>query len=347
MRARLIVDLSAIVANWRALAALAEPAECGAVLKADAYGLGAARVGPALRAAGCRTFFTALAEEGAALRAALGAGPAIYVLNGFETTDAALVSEAALRPVVNHPAHAQALAAALPGSPCALQVETGMNRLGMEPAALAALPLDRLAPDLLISHLACADDAGDPANRAQRAAFAAVDPAPLRRLRRSLAATGGTLLGPEFRFDLVRPGVGLYGGLPFREAASAVRLEVPVLQVREAAAGAAVGYGASWRAERPTRIATIAAGYADGLPRALSNRGRAFHRGRLLPFAGRVSMDLITLDATGAPDLAPGDRVDLLGPGQTVDDLASAAGTIGYEILTSLGTRYARSYEGG
>lgn len=353
-RATLVIDLAAIAENWRRLAALCAPAETGAVVKADAYGLGVARVAPALRAAGARTFFTALPEEAATAREALGPDVAIYCFNGMAPADAALIRAFDIRPLLNSPGQIAAARAAAGDTAlrCGLQLDTGMNRLGLEPAELAALlddpaGLDGLAPDLVISHLACADDPADPMNASQSAAFDAMTAHPrLRRLRRSLSATGGALLGPAWRHDLVRPGVGLYGGLPFREALPVVRLSVPILQIRDVALGEIVGYGGTWRAGRSTRVATISAGYADGLIRAMSARARVFFGAQALPVLGRVSMDLITVDVTEAPELTAGDALDLLGPHQGVDALAAAAGTIGYEILTSLGTRYARRYEG-
>jgi len=354
-RATLTIDLAAIAENWRRLSLLCAPAETAAVVKADAYGLGVAHVAPALWAAGARTFFTALPEEAATVREVLGPAAAIYCFNGMTGGDADLIRAFAIRPLLNSPGQIAAARAAARDAPlpCGLQLDTGMNRLGLEADELSAVlddpqGLDGLAPDLVVSHLACADDPAHPMNAAQAAAFVAMTAHPrLARLRRSLSATGGALLGPEWRHDLVRPGVGLYGGLPFAEAAPVVRLSVPILQIRAVAPGEAVGYGAAWRAERETRVATISAGYADGLIRAMSGRARVFHGGRALPARGRVSMDLITVDVTEAPDLAPGDALDLLGPHQGVDALAAAAGTIGYEILTSLGSRYARRYEGG
>lgn len=354
MRADLVIDLSAIRRNWRALAARATPAICAAVVKADAYGLGADRVASALAADGATVFFVALPEEGLVLRDVLGDGPEIWVFNGLCPETAAALLARGVRPLLNDPSQAAlaretARAVGRP-FPCGLQLDSGMNRLGFEPAELAALleaGLDGLAPRLLLSHLACSDEPGDPANAAQLAAFRAMtETSALAGVPRSLAATGGVLLGPDFHFDLVRPGIGLYGGLPFAASEPAVRLDAPVIQIRDVAAGETVGYGGAWRADRPQRIATVAAGYADGLIRAMGNRARAFHRGRALPFAGRVSMDLVTLDVTDAPDLRPGDAVSLLGAEQGVDALAKAAGTIGYEILTSLGSRYARRYVG-
>ena len=321
--------------------------ETAAVVKADAYGLGAGPVARALAAAGARSFFVALAEEGAALREALGPGPAIVVLDGLMAGDAALCAAHDLTPCLDSPGQAEAFLAACPGRPCALQIDTGMNRLGLEPAELAALAdrLPRLAPGLVMSHLACADAPDHPANAAQRRAFEAMA-ARVPGARRSLAATGGALLGAAFHYDMIRPGIGLYGGLPFAQARPAVALSLPVIQVREVAAGESVGYGAAWTAARPSRIATVAAGYADGLPRALAGGAVALWAGdRRCPLVGRVSMDLITADVTELGAVPP--TLEILNARQTIDDLARAAGTIGYEILANLGARFARVYTGG
>jgi alanine racemase len=208
---------------------------------------------------------------------------------------------------------------------------------------------------MVMSHLACADTPDHPLNVTQLATFneahqiakSARREDYWERLPRSLAATGGILLGPDSHFDLTRPGVGLYGGLPFAAARPAVSLHLPIIQIRDVGPGETVGYGATWAATRPSRIATLSGGYADGLIRALGNRGAGFLDGQPLPFTGRVSMDLITLDVTGCPQATAGAMVEILGPHQTVDDLAAAADTIGYEILTSLGSRYTRRYTGG
>lgn len=346
-RAVLEVDLAAIRANWRALDARTS-AETGAAVKADAYGLGLARVAPALAEAGCRTFFVAIAEEGAELRRVLGPGPAIYVFSGMMEGDAPVLDAAQLIPLLNTPRQIANLRKLSRAIPYGVQLDTGMNRLGLEPADLAALDGAPSAPVLAMSHLACSDTPSHDQNAVQRAAFEAMTAAPaLSGVPRSLAATGGVLLGAPFAYDLTRPGIGLYGGAPFAEAAPVVRVTVPVIQIRDVAAGESVGYGASYLAEAPRRIATIAAGYADGLHRALGAGAAAYAPdGTGLPTAGRISMDLIGLDVTDAPDLAEGDAVELIGPNQRVDVLAGAAGTIGYEFLTSLGLRYARRYNG-
>ena len=220
-----------------------------------------------------------------------------------------------------------------------------MNRLGLAAGELASLaPLPATAR-LVISHLACADQPGHPQNQAQLAEFARLTEA-LPGLPRSLAATAGILLGPGNHFDLTRPGIGLYGGWPFSAARPVVSPHLPIIQIHDLAPGASVGYGATWTAKQPARIATLSSGYADGLIRSLSGGASGWIDGQPLAFAGRVSMDLIGLDVTGCPAAAPGAMVELLGPHQSIDDLAAAAGTIGHEILTSLGSRYRRRYTG-
>jgi|SRR5690625_2959684 len=345
LRGRLTIDLDAVIANWRALdAESSETSETAAVLKADAYGLGAERVGQALSGIGIRTFFVAVAAEGESLRGAVGPDAAIYILGGYSRDSVARYRTHDLRPVLNSAAQAAAWFSDQPGAPAAIQLDTGMNRLGMEAAEFASLgPL----PDsitMVMSHAGCADEPDHGLNGVQLSEFLRLTEGIGRQ--RSLAATAGILLGPDWHFDLTRPGIGLYGGLPFREARPVVRLDAPIIQIREVLPGEHVGYGASWAVERPARIATVSIGYADGLIRACSNRARAFIDGQPVPFAGRVSMDLITLDVTGL-DCAAGDMVEILGANQTIDDLAKTGGTIGHEILTSLGHRYQREYQGG
>jgi len=346
-RARLTIDLDAVAANWRALDALSAPSvETAAVVKADAYGLGAAVVAPALAAAGARSFFVALAEEGAALRQALGPGPAIFVFAGLMLGDAPLFREFDLVPCLSSGAQVAEAARVLPGHPAALQLNTGMNRLGLSAEELADVAdvLARLAPVLVLSHLACADEPGHPLNRRQAEAFAGLA-LRLPGVRLSLAATGGILLGPEYHHGLTRPGIGLYGGRPFAAARPVVTLSLPVIQVREVDPGETVGYGAAWEARRPSRVAVVAGGYADGLLRALGSGGVALYAGDVrCPLVGRVSMDLLTADVTDLPDVPS--HLEILNSRQTVDDLGAAAGTIGYEILTSLGARHERVYKG-
>ena len=340
-QAKLTIDLDALVANWRALDALTQ-GETAAVVKADGYGLGLAPVARALARAGARSFFVAIAEEGAALRRVLGDGPEIFVFSGHMEGDTALLSEARLVPLVNSIDQMVRQAEALPGAPFGVQLDTGMNRLGMEPAewrALRDVALE-LGPRLVMSHLACADEPEHPMNRAQLDAFLEMTDgigAP-----RSLGATGGILLGEDYHFEMTRPGIGLYGGAPFADAQHVVTLDVPVIQTREIAPGETVGYGNSWTAEAPARIATIAAGYADGLHRIMGPKISVHADGVPCPVRGRISMDLIGVEVTHL-DEDPA-SLQVLGAHQGVDDLAQAAGTIGYEILTALGRRYVRKY---
>lgn len=373
LAARLSIDLDAIVANWRALDALSPPAtETAAVVKANAYSCGAAQVAPALARAGVRTFFVALPEEGATLRRAVGPTPVIYILGGYPladttnhldtplsplptggraregarfTPDTNLYPAHDLRPVLNSGPQAAAWFRAHPQAACAVQLDTGMNRLGMEAAELATLGLLPDSVRLVMSHLACADVPDHPQTPAQLAEFLRLTEG--LAIPHSLAATAGTLLGPDYQFDLTRPGVGLYGGAPFTAGRPTLSLHLPIIQIRDVAPGETVGYGATWTAPRPACIATLASGYADGLIRAMGTRAVGYIDGQPLPFAGRVSMDLITLDVTDCPAAAPGTMVEVLGPHQGIDDLAAAAGTIGHEVLTSLGSRYARRYTGG
>jgi alanine racemase len=355
--ATLTIDLGAIAANYRLLAGRAPGADCAAVVKADAYGLGAAEVAPALWAAGARRFFVAQAGEGVALRAILPDAE-IGILNGLSPGEAGEYAAHGLVPVLNdlgQIAEWQAAArAAQRPLPAILQTDTGMARLGMEPrehAILAAEPerLEGLELKLVMSHLACADTPGHPMTAEQIALFtahcAALPPAP-----RSLANSAGVLLGPECHFEVLRPGVAIYGGNPIPECPSplapCVRLAGKILQLRQIDRHRSVGYGATYRAPDTARLATIAVGYADGYLRAAGNQASAYWRDIRLPLVGRVSMDLITLDISAVPEgaLGPGDTVDLLGPHYGVDELARDAGTIPYEILTDLGPRYARRY---
>ncbi|MFA5538296.1 MAG: alanine racemase [Gemmobacter sp.] len=344
--ATLHIDLDAICANWRALDRMSDPGtQTAAVVKADGYGLGAARVARALARAGARRFFVALAEEGAALRAALGPGPQINIFAGHMPGDTDMIADLDLTPMLNSLDQITRHLEALPGRPFGIQLDSGMNRLGMEPDewhAVAGIVLEA-GPELLMSHLACADEPGHAMNGIQLRAFH--DLTDGTGVPRSLAATGGILLGAGYHFDLTRPGIGLYGGQPFAEARPAVRLSLPVIQIREIAAGEPVGYGNAWEAEIPSTIATVAAGYADGLHRRLGGGLRLWAGDTPCPAVGRVSMDLITVDVTHLEEIPP--ALDIIGPRQGVDDLAAVAGTIGYEMLTALGPRYGRRYVGG
>jgi alanine racemase len=357
----LTIDLDAIVANWQQLKARVGRADCAAVVKADAYGLGAERVATALAAAGCRHFFVAHLDEALRLKPALTAGATLSVLHGpLPGSEAEFVAHG-VRPVLNGRAQLDAwrrLAQRLDRELGAIvQVDTGMARLGLSPAELHDIAADPQAllgvrVEMVMSHLACAEQPGHPANAAQRERFVAarrlLPPAPA-----SFANSSGLFLGPDYHFDLGRPGAALYGIAPVAGAPNPMRavvqLQARVIQTREVEAGSAVGYGEAWRAPRPTRIATVSAGYADGWLRSLGNTGAAWFEGVELPLVGKVSMDTITLDAGALPDgaLQPGSLVELIGPRQDVDAVAAHAGTIGYEVLTSLGSRYERRYVGG
>jgi alanine racemase len=353
----LAIDLAAIVANWRDLAARHPSGPVAGVVKADAYGHGAREVAPALHAAGCRHFFVAHLGEALAIRDRIP-GAMLAVLNGLIPGSEAEYTEHDITPVLgarDEIARWRAHLASLGRlAPAILHVDTGMHRLGLDAADLAALAAD---PTLLagldlryiMTHLVASEAPDDPANERQRAAFAAAC-ARLPAAPRSLANSSALFLGPGFASDLARPGAALYGinptpgrRNPMRPAAT---LRALVLQVRDIPAGATVGYNATWQASRPSRIATACVGYADGWPRALSNRGHALFDGVPVPLVGRVSMDLTTYDVTDCPEVAAGGWLELLGPGLPPDAVAEAAGTNGYEILTSLGARYARTYSG-
>lgn len=339
----LTVDLDAIAANWRALdRASASGVQTAAVVKADAYGLGVGRVGRALAAAGARRFFVATAEEGANLRQTLGPGPQINILSGHMAGDTEMIGDLDLTPMLNSIDQITRHLESLPGAGFGIQLDTGMNRLGMKEVeweAVAPFVLDA-GPELIMSHLACADAPNHPMNQGQLILFQALTEG--TGIPRSLSATGGILLGPKYHFDLTRPGIGLYGGAPFGNAAPVVRLSLPIIQTHEVNPGETVGYSAAWTADLPSVTATVSGGYADGLLRTLSGKATLWHEDIPCPLIGRVSMDLITVDITHLPYVPS--HLDIIGPHQGVDQLAEIAGTIGYEILTSLGPRYHRRY---
>lgn len=339
--ARLTIDLTAIAENWRRLNALTQ-CDTAAVVKANGYGLGAAEVAGTLAKTGVNRFFVATAQEGAEMRAALGAGVLIAVFAGHRDGDTEVIAAHGLTPMLNSAEQLLRHLESLPGHSFGIQLDTGMNRLGMEDAEWAALRDIALsqAPKMIISHLACADDPDHPMNARQLRQFTGMTAG--TGVPRSLAATGGILLGPEYHFEFTRPGVGLYGGHPFEDAAPVVSLDLPVIQIRDVTEGETVGYGNTWTAGRATRVATLAAGYADGLIRAMGPNAQVYSGDTPAPLIGRVSMDLITVDVTDLP--GDPDSLSLICSHQGVDDLATAAGTIGYEILTALGARYDRVY---
>lgn len=354
--ARLTVRLDAIIANWRTYCRMAGTAAVAGVVKADAYGMGADRVAPALAAQGCDSFFVARLEEGVRLRASVPEAR-IFVLDGAHPDAVPALIAYRLTPVLNSLTQLAAWRAAAQSARASLDavlhVDTGMNRLGLPPdelsilAAEASARLTGINLVLVMSHLACADEAANPMNALQlsrfRQALAMLPPAPA-----SLAASHGAMLGLDYHFDVIRPGVALFGGNPQPDAANLMRpvamLTGKVLQLRRIDSGECVGYGATFRAKRPTMLATVALGYADGIPRTLSNRGSAAIAGHRVPVIGRVSMDMVSLDVTGL-DVAPGDDAELLGDTVTLAEVAQAAQTNEYEILTRL-RRVPKVYEG-
>ncbi len=359
----LTIDLDAIAANWSILASRAVPAECAAVVKADAYGCGLPAVTRRLAAAGCKTFFVATLDEA---RLARKAAPqaTIYVLDGFFSNCGDAFAELDCRPVIGDLGELAEWDAFRRTSgwrgPAAIQIDTGMNRLGLTiPEAQGLIPLVLKGNGdicLVMSHLASAEDLRQPSNARQLEAFREIA-AQFTGVPASLANSSGIFLGPQFLFDMVRPGAALYGINPTPEADtpmhSVVHLKARVAQIRSVQKGASVGYGGLWTARRPTKLAIVAAGYADGYFRAGSGidgmrSAEAMVAGQRCPIAGRISMDMMAIDITDVPPgaLRRGQFVTLIGDGITVDELAHHFGTIGYEVLTSLGHRYARVYKG-
>ena len=359
----LTVDLDAIVANWRKLESRGVPAECAAVVKANAYGCGVAPVARALTDAGCKTFFVATLDEARRARAAAPAAT-IYVLDGFFAGTGTTFAELNCRPVIGDLGELAEWDAFCKvngfAGMAAIHIDTGMNRLGIGAAEAQALSARAAQPDhgiaLVMSHLACAEDLHHPLNARQVTTFREVARL-FTNIPASLSNSSGIFLGPQFQFDLVRPGAALYGINPTPEADNpmqpVVDIKARVVQVRNVEKGDTVGYGATWTARRPTRLAIVAAGYADGYFRAAGGvdgvrTADALVAGTRCPIAGRISMDLMAIDITDLPaPLRRGQMVTLVGDGITVDELALHFGTIGYEVLTSLGERYQRVYRGG
>jgi alanine racemase len=349
----LTIDLGALARNWKKLAAISAPAECGAVVKANACGIGIEAAVPALWNAGCRTFFVAVPSEGVRVRA-VAPEAAIYMLGGFIPEAAELYVGSNLRPVINHERELLDWEKVPGRRPFALHFDTGMNRLGFPPedarALAASEQLRNMDLALVMSHLACAETPADPKNAKQLATF--------REIREhfaaapaSLANSAGIMLGPDYHFGLVRPGIALYGGGygsgPTLDVV--VTAEARILQVRDVRKGETVGYGRTETLKRDSRLAILAAGYADGYVRSGGSSDArpgawAFVAGRRAPFVGRVSMDLIAVDVTDIPGVEPGQKAELFGHNVPVDEIAAAAGTIGYEFLTGLSRRAERVY---
>ncbi len=360
-----VVDLQALGHNWQSLRDKVAPAECAAVVKGDCYGLGAAAGVPALCAAGAKTLFVATVQEARQVRG-LAPDATIYVLDGLLPGTVEELLEVGALPVLSSLPEITEWGQAAPSRKepraCAIHVDSGLNRLGLSAREIQELAhnmhlLDRLDVKLVMSHLACADEPDHPKNAQQLEVFHSLQPL-LPSVPLSLAASDGLMLGPDYHFDLVRPGYALYGGQTHPERNCPVNPIVEVysrvLQIRDLAPGQSVGYSATFVAERVTRLAVVAAGYADGAPRHMSagsgeRHGWVAFRGRLAPIVGRVSMDLITVDITDLEDVEinRGDWVEFVGPTISLEDAGTSAGTIGYEILTRLSPRFARVYLGG
>jgi alanine racemase len=357
----LTIDLAAIEANWRALGRRAMPSECAAVIKADGYGCGIEPVATRLSAAGCHTFFVADLAEARRVRSVVQKST-MYVLSGLLPNTAPVYAELRARPVIGSPLELAEWDAFVSASNwhggAALHVDTGMNRLGIstnEAAALASrIRTENHGITLLMSHLACSEHPEHPMNGRQIRLFREMRLL-YRGIPASLANSSGIFLGNAAHCDMVRPGVALYGVNPIPGNSNpmrpAIRLEARIVQVRSVPKGETIGYNAAWTAKRAARIAIAAVGYADGYPRAASSSdeapgGDVIVAGQRCPLAGRVSMDLLAIDITDLPENVAkrGGLVTLIGDELTVDDVAKAAGTIGYEVLTNLGRRYHRVY---
>ena len=344
------IDLDALARNYRMLRERAKPGECAAVVKADAYGLGVERVASRLLREGCKRFFVATLAEATELRA-IAPDAEIGVFEGAPagTVDALVELEA--RPVLSTLEQIERWRGR---GRALLHLDTGMNRLGLRAAEAAALAqrkdlLEGLALDFVMTHLACADEPEHPMNLEQLARFEQMRAA-LPQARTSIGNSAGTLIDSAHRGDLARPGIALYGGNPFSDRPNpmepVVTLTAPILQVHDVVEAEPVGYGATYVASPPTRIAVVGIGYADGYPRNLGNTGTAAIQGRRVPVVGRVSMDLLSIDVGALPRdaIQAGDAVELIGPTVGIDEVAAAAGTISYEILTGMGRRPAREY---
>ncbi|RDJ13649.1 alanine racemase [Rhizobium grahamii] len=364
---RLTVDLTALTENWKDMARRSGKARAAAVVKADAYGTGIEDAGEALFMAGARDFFVATVDEGVTLRP-YAPDARIFVLSGVWPGTERRLFENDLVPVISSEeqlAFWMAVLADYGDYPCALNVDTGFNRLGLSMYEAMALADDvsrpaSFAPVLVMSHLACSDDHYSDMNRQQLESFRQVSAA-YEGIDSSLAASGGIFLGSDYHFDLTRPGIALYGGEAVNDMANPMRpvvtAEARVIQVRSAKAGESVGYGRALQLTRDSKLAVVSAGYADGYLRSQSSGGvplrqtvpqggHGFVAGRKVPVAGRITMDLTIFDVTDLPENAvrAGDYVELFGKNVLVDDVARSAGTIGYEILTSIGLRHERRY---
>lgn len=357
------INLDAIVENWRRVQSACPGVDCAAVVKADAYGLGSKPVAAALSAAGCRSFYVATFDEAKNIQPALPAAASVYLLNGLRPHELAEARSAGVIPVLSSlPQVADWLRANQEEGqvlPCVLHVDTGMNRLGLEPnewqQVLKEVVAQELGAVFLMSHLACAEDAAHPMNELQRQRFQAALEAARQwspGIQGSLANSAGALLGADYHYDQVRSGIALYGGNPDGSArfVPVVRLQLPVLQLRRVSAEGSVGYGAGTPVAAGSLLATVQGGYADGLLVSQSGRGQGEIAGVRVPMLGRVSMDLCIFDVSAVPRAVwQTDEplfIEVLNDNLTIDDMAEAAGTISYEVLTRLGPRFRRAYVG-
>ena len=340
---RLLLDGEALVANWRWLERQSAGAACGAAVKADGYGLGAREIVDRLADAGCRDFFVATWAEAEALLPRLGPS-SVSVLHGLSGEQVGEAAGSTVRPVLNTPLQVARWKEAAPGRPCDVMIDTGINRLGLSPQQAGEGLLDGLEIDTLMSHLASADE-DEAMNARQRAAFLDIA-GRVPSKRRSLANSAGICLGPDYAFDLTRPGLALYGGVPRREAAGhirqVVRVEARIVQRRRVEAGGAVGYNATWTAKAPAEIAILNIGYADGYLRGFSGTGRARLDRGYAPVVGRVSMDLTAILVDEAPELKEGDWVEL---DYSLPAASAQSGLSQYELLTTLGRRHERVWK--
>ncbi len=337
------INLNAIRKNWQKLRSMSSN-DAAAVVKANAYGLGLKQVAEALYAEGARIYFVATAEEGAELRSSLGEIPEIYVFSGHMTGDTELIRNYTLIPLINSIEQLSRHNELLREKKFGVQLDTGMNRLGMEPMEWETVKELTLSLNLVLimSHLACADEPEHKMNSKQLNTFLMLTNK--INIKKSLAATGGILLGPEYHFDLTRPGIGIYGCSPMKDCLPVLNIDIPVIQIRDIESGETVGYGNTWTSPSKKKIATISAGYADGIFRSTGQKTRLYFGEIGCPIIGRISMDLIGVDITSLT-VEP-DRLELINSQQTIDKIADGAGTIGYEFLTSLGQRYDRKYTG-
>ena len=342
--ATLKINLSSISKNWIRLQALSNSTvETAAVLKANAYGLGIGPVSEHLFLEGARTFFVSTVDEAVALRQILLPEAKIYYLNGYSISDYDAVREYKIMPVLNSLDQIKNFNSIKTQKIAAVQIDVGMNRLGLSGFEIlkAVANCKSINLNLILGHLSSANDKSDPKNLKQLALFIKLSKF-FKNIPKSLAATGGTLLGTDYHFDLTRPGIGIFGGKPLENAAPVVTIDLPILQIKDIKKNQGIGYNHTYISNRPRKIAIVASGYADGLCRQLSNTGMLYANNTKCPILGRVSMDLITVDVSDLTIIPK--TLSAVGPNQTIDDLGFQSKTIGYEILTSLGSRYKRVY---